>query len=90
MKRVHLIISGDVVGVGYRSWVRRQAEDLEITGWVKNRQDNTVEIVADGNQGILEEFIKRCRRGPDVSWVEHVSVSWEKATNAFSTFQVLY
>lgn len=88
MKRVHLIISGDVIGVGYRSWVLRLAQGKQITGWVKNREDRAVEIVAEGEN--LEEFIKRCHRGPQVAWVKDVKVKWEKATGEFVSFSVVY
>lgn len=88
MRRVHLVISGDVIGVGYRSWAVRQARELGIIGWVKNREDDTVEIVAEGNY--LEEFIARCKHGPDVSWVKDVTVTWEKATGEFVLFSVIY
>ena len=50
MKRIHLIISGDVQGVGYRAWTKRQAKDLGIVGWVKNREDKAVELVGEGEE----------------------------------------
>lgn len=90
MKRIRCIVSGDVVGVGYRAWARRQAKGLELVGWVKNREDKTVELVAEGTRESLEEFIALCRRGPDVAWVKHVDVSWQKATGEFVGFEVVY
>lgn len=88
MKRVHVIISGDVVGVGFRSWVRGRAKNLGITGWVKNRDDDTVEIMAEGKD--LEKFVKECRRGPDVAWVKDIDATWTEATGEFVSFEVLY
>lgn len=90
MKRVHLIICGDVVGVGYRAWALRQAQSLRLVGWVKNRDDKTVELVAEGNPSDLEELLSRCRRGPDVAWAEGVRVEWKKVTGEFLDFVVLY
>jgi acylphosphatase len=90
MKRVRLVISGDVIGVGFRAWVRRLAQDNHLTGWVKNREDNTVEIVAEGNEQQLQQLIKMCQRGPDVAWVEAVSVSWLPARHDFLDFTVVY
>ena len=90
MYRVHLIISGDVQGVGYRSWVAREAKNRRSTGWVKNREDDTVELVAEGSKSDLEELIQACQHGPEVAWVEHVDVIWENATNEFTVFEVLY
>lgn len=90
MRQVHLIISGDVQGVGYRAWVVRQATELGVSGWVKNRDDGAVELVAQGPRPLLEEFIKRCRRGPDVAWVEAVDVRWGQASGEFAGFEVVY
>ena len=90
MYRVHLIISGDVQGVGYRMWTKNQTHELDLTGWVKNREDAAVEIVAEGGRGELEEFTKRCQHGPDVAMVEQVDVKWEEASGEFMTFEVEY
>lgn len=76
MKRVHCIISGDVIGVGFRSWVRRQMKTLGVIGSVENREDNTVELMAQGEKPALEQLIAACKKGPDVAWVEHVEVTW--------------
>jgi acylphosphatase len=90
MKRVRLSISGDVVGVGYRAWVQRMAQDNHLNGWVKNREDKTVEIVAEGNQQELKQLIHMCKRGPDVAWVKSISVSWLPASGEFLDFAVVY
>jgi len=88
MQRVHVTISGDVQGVGFRSWVRRQAQELGLTGWVRNRDDGTVEVVAEGTRSALDELVKRCRRGPETAWVADVAVQWSDATDEFVTFEV--
>lgn len=90
MNRIHLIISGDVVGVGYRSWARRLASSLSLTGWVKNREDKTVELVAEGKKEALEAFIAACKKGPDVAWVEGVQIEWSQAAGKYVDFEVLY
>jgi len=90
MECVHLIISGDVVGVGFRAWTRRLARSLSLTGWVKNREDNAVEIVAVGSRVALENLIKACQHGPEVAWVESVRTTWEEAGHEFVGFEVLY
>lgn len=90
MKRVHLVISGDVVGVGYRGWAQGQAKTLGLTGWVKNREDKTVELVAEGTKEMLDTFIAACQKGPDVAWVEHIDVEWLPAGHDFLDFAVVY
>lgn len=89
-KRIHLIISGDVVGVGYRSWVQRVARSMQLTGWVKNREAKAVELVAEGEKETLEHFIAACKKGPDVAWVNGVAVDWQPATQEFMDFRVVY
>lgn len=88
MKRVHLIISGDVQGVGFRAWVLGQAQDLKVTGWVKNREDGAVEIVAEGDRNNLVEFAKRCRNGTELARVKKVETEWHEVRNEFLQFEV--
>lgn len=88
VSRVHLIISGDVIGVGFRSWARRQAQDLNLVGWVTNRADDTVELVADGPKEKLESLIRLCRVGPDVAEVSDIKIDWEEPKGEFLSFEV--
>lgn len=90
MRRVHLIVSGNVQGVGYRAWVLRRTQGKHLVGWVKNRDDGTVEIVAEGEKKVLEEFIDDCRKGPDVAWVANIEILREQATGEFTGFEVIY
>ena len=87
-KRIHLLIFGDVQGVGFRAWVRRLAQELGLTGWVRNREDGGVEVIAEGVR--LEEFVKRCRKGLESSWVEKVDATWGEARGEFVDFEVVY
>ena len=86
---MRLVISGDVQGVGLRMWVQAAARNLELTGWVKNRRDETVEVVAEGETEKLKELVVLCHRGPEVAWVEHVEEIWSEARDEFSTFEVI-
>ncbi len=90
VKRIHLIISGDVQGVGFRTWILRHAQDLALTGWVKNREDGAVEVVAEGPKSDLEKLIMDCHDGPDIAMVERVDVTWEEPTDEFVEFEVVY
>lgn len=56
LTRLQLIVSGHVQGIGYRWFVREQASQLGLTGWVRNRADGTVEIEAEGEGEALIEF----------------------------------
>lgn len=90
MKRLHLLISGDVQGVGFRAWTKHFiAEHIpELTGWVRNREDGTVEVVAEGLQSDLIKLVAACKKGPDVGLVEHTDETWTKATGEFVSFDI--
>ncbi len=85
MKTVRILVRGRVQGVGYRDWAARQARSLGLGGWVRNRQDGSVELLAAGEEGALEELEARCRQGPPVARVDAVSreVSEEEAPPGF-------
>lgn len=90
MKRIHLIISGDVQGVGLRTWIRGVSREMGLVGWVKNREDGSVEVVAEGEKKELEKLIMDCHDGPDIAMVESVNVTWEEPTDEFVEFEVVY
>jgi acylphosphatase len=90
MKRVHLIISGDVIGVGFRAWVLHYAQSKKLVGWVRNREDDVVEVVAEGERVDLEEFLKRCHYGPELAVVKKIGITWEKPSSKFMDFEVIY
>ena len=69
---VRLIIRGRVQGVGYRWWTLQQARRLRLDGWVRNRLDGTVELLAAGAAGAVEQLIEACGRGPDAAAVSAV------------------
>ena len=69
---MHLKVSGRVQGVGFRWYVRVAGRRLGLAGWVRNREDGTVELAASGPQEKLEELKRQVRRGPDASEVDSV------------------
>ena len=69
---VHCTISGRVQGVGYRSWVLRNAKKLGLTGWVRNRKEGTVEALFAGDQAAVEAMIEGCADGPLAAHVSKV------------------
>jgi len=70
-----LAISGRVQGVGFRAFVKRQADKLAVDGFVRNREDGTVEALVAGEDRTVEALIALCRQGPLASKVEQVQVS---------------
>jgi acylphosphatase len=75
---IHLIIHGRVQGVGYRSWAVQTARSLGLNGWVRNRNDGTVEAVISGDHSAVKEMRAACQRGPIAAKVATFTESaWE-------------
>jgi acylphosphatase len=68
---VRIVVEGRVQGVGFRAFVAREAARRGLSGWVRNRRDGSVETVAVGPSGVIEEFAALTRRGP---WASRVDV----------------
>ena len=88
MPTVCLLITGKVQGVFYRATAKRKANELGITGWIKNTREGNVEATVSGNERQLNEFINWCKHGPDRAIVEKVIVSYSEDI-VFDGFVVL-
>ncbi len=88
--RLNAIVKGYVQGVGYRFFTVRKALGYGITGWVKNLRDGNVQVVAEGERSIVEEFIKDLKVGPYSANVTDIEIKWEEYTGEFQTFEVRY
>jgi acylphosphatase len=65
-------IEGRVQGVGYRDWLVREAERLGLAGWVRNREDGSVEAVLAGEEAAVQAALTACRRGPPLARVDRI------------------
>jgi len=72
IKRYYLRVYGLVQGVGFRYYAYRWAKTLGISGWVRNLDDGSVELEAEGEERELEEFIRRIEQGPSSAVVRKV------------------
>ncbi len=72
MRTVRLRIAGKVQGVGYRAWAMRIAADLGLRGWVRNRADGTVELLATGGDDAVAAMTEACRHGPAGARVDSI------------------
>ena len=81
---VHLFVRGRVQGVFYRASTQKTAQDLGLTGWVKNCDDGSVELHAEGKREKLEELIAWCRQGPPSASVSGIDLNWVEAEGLHS------
>jgi len=81
LKRLEAIVHGLVQGVGYRWYVRQMARRLNLSGYVRNRSDRTVEVVAEGQENALRQFLAYLETGPSAAVVERVDARWSSANN---------
>ena len=88
--RAHVVVSGMVQGVFFRSYAREMAESLDITGWILNRWDGNVEAVFEGDKPSVEKMVDWCRKGPPSARVEDVEVSLEDYKGEFDRFSITY
>jgi acylphosphatase len=86
-ERVHVLISGRVQGVSFRDATRSQAEQLGLSGWVRNTQDGQVEAAFEGDTDTVRQMIDWCESGPSSADVEDVSVENEQP-EGLSGFEV--
>lgn len=88
--RLHVIVQGVVQGVNFRYYTQRQADVLGVNGWVANRWDGTVEVVAEGPRAALDALLDWLHHGPPSAQVDEAHADWEPATGEFDGFRVRY
>lgn len=86
--RLHATIIGRVQGVSFRYFVVDQAESLNLYGWVRNRWDNSVEVIAEGSRQKLESLLQALREGPPMAKVADVYFDWQPYTGEFLDFRI--
>lgn len=83
-KRLTVLISGEVQGVGYRAFARQYARDNQLVGYAENLADGRVEVIAEGAKVELEALLHQLKRGPTHAKVRQVEVMWSEATGLAS------
>lgn len=90
IERLDARLVGRVQGVGFRFFVLRLADELDLTGWVANEPDGSVRVVAEGPRAALEVLRARLELGPPAARVERVIARFGPATGEFAGFGVRY
>jgi acylphosphatase len=88
MERLHAVVRGNVQGVGFRYFVQRKAQELGLRGWVRNNDDGTVELIAEGPRPELERLKMAAEEGPRMARVQRVEVQWSPATGGLGDFEL--
>jgi acylphosphatase len=90
MERLHAVIRGDVQGVGFRYFVQRKGHQLGLRGWVRNNDDGTVELVAEGSREALDQLRRALDEGPRLARVDRVETRWSDATGDLNAFELAW
>lgn len=88
--RVHIVVSGRVQGVFFRAKTQEKAEQLGVSGWVKNLAEGRVEAVFEGEKPQVEEMLKWAKKGSPGAIVSNLNVIWEEYRGEFSNFEIRY
>lgn len=89
-KRLYALVSGRVQGVSFRYHTQQAAIIIGVTGWVRNRQDRRVEVVAEGSPVQLDKLEKFLREGSPSARVDQLELTFSEATGEFSSFDITY
>lgn len=85
---LRIIVTGRVQGVCYRANALKQAEKLNLTGFVRNLNDGSVEAVACGDTADLQAFTNWCRQGPLLAKVANIAIQTHDSTETFQSFEI--
>ena len=87
LKQLHVYFSGKVQGVGFRFTAHSMAQDLGVTGWVRNGESGNVEITAEAEEDVLLYFLKQIHENFAGS-IRETKAEWGPATGAFKDFAI--
>ena len=86
-KNAHIRFTGTVQGVGFRYSTLHLANRLGLAGWVRNKEDGSVEVVAEGEEDVIVQLISRLHERFE-GYITNTETKWSEATNEFVTFEV--
>ena len=84
----HIVVKGRVQGVGFRFHTQKQATKLNIHGYVRNLADGDVEILANGEEDAVQQFLVWCRQGPQWADVAEIVVTKQDRDEVFAGFEI--
>ena len=88
MRRIKILVSGRVQGVYFRVFTQNKAKHFSVKGSVKNLPDGRVEIIAEADAMVIEQFLKWCYKGPITARVDHVEIIDLTIDEPLSVFEI--
>ena len=88
MKCINIIVSGKVQGVFYRNFIKQHCSKAGIRGYVKNKRDGTVEIIAEVDADQEKELMRQCWKGPMTAFIQKVDVQEIENKEEFDGFDI--
>jgi acylphosphatase len=88
IERLHASVFGRVQGVSFRFYTHDAAVELDLTGWVANCYDGSVEVVAEGPRAALDQLLAYLHQGPSMARVDQVQHHFSPATHEFKRFTI--
>lgn len=87
--QMHVFVKGIVQGVGFRYFVLQYGTHLHLKGWVRNRFNGDLEILAEGPREKLNTLLREVRKGPPMAQVVDVDIKWMNPEKSLPPFTVL-
>ncbi|TGA99550.1 acylphosphatase [Sporolactobacillus shoreae] len=89
IKSVHIMVKGRVQAVGFRFYTWQTAQKLDLSGWVRNREDGSVEIAAEGPADRVDRFVGAIKKGSPFSHVDHLDMHVYDHAKRYTSFEIL-
>jgi len=89
LKQLQLTVRGRVQGTYFRASAQREAKRLGLGGWVRNRNDGSGEILAEGEEDAIRELYGWAQKGPSAARVDRVDTRWRSFTGDYPDFRIV-
>jgi acylphosphatase len=83
-----MLVSGDVQGVFFRQETKSRADRSSVRGWIRNRDDDKVEAIFEGEEEDVEALVVFCKSGPPRAMVTNVDLKREEYTGEYKDFTI--
>ncbi|MEA5155558.1 acylphosphatase [Raineyella sp.] len=90
LEELHAVVHGHVQGVGFRFWTERQAARIGLVGWVANRPDGTVEVLAQGTHDQVVAMLRKLKSPMTPGVVDFLDREIRTPTTRYHSFDISY